>query len=456
MHYKKRSLTITFVLTIALAACSLQEPEFTGTSLSRNEQNMFSRFVAFGDNYIAGYQNAALVHNYQQYSFANLMAQQGGASDFQQPLLGYPGLGAESHVGFGVLELHYLDNPATPQSVNPDPVVLPAPYADYPDFDPNDPYISDSVKTYEFFYSNLGIPAMLTADIATATQKFDGDAGLNPMIDVVLRQTGYTVLQQVRLFQPSLIACWIGTYDILGYAIFSPQGLNLDEPTPVSTFETELTKIVDSLLVTQAPMVVGNIPDFTSAPYFNTVPKVVIDTLTNAPLLDENGNPIPLLKDDGEGNVVQVTESDKLLMPARQALAQGVGIPQDILNGTGEGLPDEFVLDAGEQEVVQTAVAEYNSVIESVCGARGIPVADMYGLFDQVDNEGYNLAGFRFNNNYISGSFYSLDGLHPSILGQALIANTWLESLNSNFGMSIPLVDVQQLMYEIEPNDNLF
>jgi len=445
----KQSKYIVFAILSGLflfAGCTLQEPEVKETTLSKNEKTLFSRFMAVGDNIVAGYQNAALTEKHQKNGFVALMAQQGQTPNFMQPLLAYPGLGSESYSGYGTLELRYLDNPNTPNTVNPDPQIYAVAFADYPGFDPiNMPYVSEEVMTYPLPYNNLGIPGIVMEDILSGKTKLKSKSH-SGMIDVILRNSAnpygeLPAFQQAKLFVPSFIICWAGLYDVLGYAQYTGSGqIKLTSPTTGERFQEKFAALMDSLLSTNAVVAAGNIPDILDMPYFNIVPSVVIDTVTNAPYLDNQGKMISLLG---------VEAGNKVLMPARNAEKSGYGIPSGILNGNGEDIPEDMVLDTTEIALVRTAIENYNAIIDSVCSNRHIPVVDMYTLFKNL-KEGIMESGMVFTDSYITGGFYSLDGIHPSDLGNAVIANEWLRTINSTFHASIPLVNIPQMMSDLQ------
>lgn len=443
--YKK--ILPLFGLLVALAACSLEEPPQTETTTSSTESLYFSRFMAVGDNYISGYQSAALTKRFQDYSFVAQIARQVGTPNFQQPLLGYPGLGSESIAGFGAIEVRYLDDPATPKTVNPDPVIYAVPFSDYPDFDPNLPYYNEDVMLYPLPYSNLGIPGIFVDDILKATTRLRSHSK-SGLIDVILRNPlpepyGYkTAFEQIKLFVPSVIACWVGMYDVLEFAQFKNTAkILVNGPTPADDFAAGYKQLMDSLLSTGAVVVVANLPDIIEMPYFNSVPKVVIDTVTNTPLLDSDNQPIPL---------VGVSEGDKLTLAAKSAIKQGYGLPADIPGSIGQPIPPDMVLDSGEINQIRTAIADYNAIIDTVCAARKIPVVDMYSYFQQL-KDGIQVAGTTFTDAYLTGGFYSPDGIHPTVLGNTLIANEWISTMNNDFGISLPPVDIVKIMAETQP-----
>jgi hypothetical protein len=439
---KLLTISISMFLFVFIIACSLQEPEQKSTTLSTVEQAATSRFMALGDNIISGYQCGGLTKKFQDYSFVAQIAKVGKTPDFQQPLLGYPGLGAESYSGYGILELQALDNPETPFTEIPDPVILPAAYTDYPDFNVFKPYYSDSIRNYPLPFSNLGIPGIFVEDILNATVS-SGSASKSGMIDVILRNPGagnFTAFQQAKFFRPSVIACWVGMYDVLSYAQSGKTG-PFPEPTSVADFTTHYKALMDSLLTITSAVLVANLPDITDFPYFHVVPTVVIDTLTNTPYL--NGN-------DSTVNLIGVNPTDLILMPAKYAIRQGYGIPVGILNGNGEPVPENFVLDAKEIAEIQEVIEGYNSAIAGICSGK-IPVVDMSSFYKLLKT-GVSIGGFVFSADYLTGNFFSLDGIHPSNIGNALVANIWINTLNIAYEVSIPPVDILKVMQDTQPD----
>ena len=448
MKFPKYISLFPVILFVFFAACNLQEPEITQTTLSTNEQKMLSRLMAVGDNIISGYQNAALTEKHQRRSFVALIAKQAETPDFQQPYFAYPGIGSESYGGYGTLELRYLDDPNTPQTKVPDPKIYAVAFDSVPGFDPLNPYLNDDVRNWPLPYNNLGIPGIVVQDVLIGKTKLHSISH-SPMFEYILRNPlpepysgEYSAFDQAKFFTPTVLLCWVGMYDVLGFAQYSTSTPALSQPTPKEDFKQYYAQLMDSLAsIALVGVVTANIPDILDMPYFNVVPHVVIDSVTNTPLLDDQGNPIPL---------IGVEDGDRVLMPAKFAIKQGYGIPEGILNGNGEPVPDDMVLDAAEIAQVEQAISDYNAIIDSVCSVRNISVVDMHDFFKQI-NDGYQIAGATLTSDFITGGFYSLDGIHPSDLGHALIANEWIQAINSAFRISIPPVDVVQFMHDLQP-----
>ena len=70
---------------------------------------------------------------------------------------------------------------------------------------------------------------------------------------------------------------------------------------------------------------------------------------------------------------------------------------------------------------------------------------DWDNLFTSLSTTGIEVNGMTFNANYISGNFFSLDGIHPTSQGYGIIANEFLKAINSKYGASIPMVDVSAI-----------
>ena len=91
-----------------------------------------------------------------------------------------------------------------------------------------------------------------------------------------------------------------------------------------------------------------------------------------------------------------------------------------------------------------------SAAVAAVEQSRGVEIAqvDAFSVFDQIAAQGLVVPGgsspggsFVIDNTYLGGLF-SLDGIHPTRTGQAVIANAFIDAINTRFGESIPRVDI--------------
>ena len=203
--------------------------------------------------------------------------------------------------------------------------------------------------------------------------------------------------------------------------------------------------IVSSLLKSEAMDAVTQLrneyPDVDAIPFFNTIPPIVINPATDAPVI-VNGSPVPLLvmRHDANGNLYAGQANplyDKILLPALSLELEGVGIPT-ALGGKGTPLPDSLVLDSAEVSKVQAAITGYNSVIQSVATANPTRVAlvNAYSVFNNFAANGYTdpATGVHLTDSYITGGFFGLDGIHPTDQGYGYVANMFIKAINTTFG----------------------
>ncbi|KAA3614763.1 MAG: hypothetical protein D8M58_09905 [Calditrichaeota bacterium] len=434
-----------FIVTLfAFFGCSLDTPSETATVLSTGDAN-FTSYAALGNSLTAGYQSGALTERHQQYSYVNFIAQQAGVTTFQQPLIGYPGIGTNTEDGGGIIELTALDGGSG------SPLLTPAALADYPSFNPLMPWASDAVRDYPAPYNNLGVPGAVLWDVMNATSSANSGAGTtnNTMFDVILRNPNldpiggqsFTAFQQAKLLQATFITCWIGNNDVLGYA--TSGGTSPAAPTDQTTFGFLYGVMLDSLVATGADVVLANIPDVTAIPFFTTVPYKV-DPGT--------GTEVALVISTADGPR-QATADDFILLTGSSLIGDvsgtygPAGVPVGF-DGSAP-MPNSVVLDEDEIAVAKAAVSGFNSTIASLASAKNVPVVDVNSIFNDIHAHGREIAGLTFTTSFITGGLFSLDGVHPSDLGSAIIANEFLTTINENFDASIPLVNVIDVMEDI-------
>lgn len=365
-------------------------------SASAHAQGTFTNYVAVGDSLTAGYMSGSLVETHQVNSYPALIARQGGAKDFQQPLVSEPGIPAE--LALLTLSPSPLIAPKSSSQGVPVNTQVPRPY------------------------NNLGVPGATSVNCLTTTS-----GGFH---DLVLRGLG-TAVQQAVASSPSFITLWIGNNDVLGAAV---NGQAIDGVTlvPAATFRQVYTQIVAALKSTGAPIVAANLPDVTSIPFVTTIPRVVVNPTTRQPVLVD-GQPVPLVGPGGP-----LPPGTYVTLGASSFLAKGIGIPAG-LGGTGVPLPDNVILDPTEVATIRDRVATNNLAIAEICASAQIPVLDVNAILREITNEGRDLGGVSLSSAFLTGGVFSFDGVHLTDLGYAILANEWIALINKRGGKLPPV-----------------
>ncbi|MBI3932466.1 MAG: hypothetical protein HY317_03565 [Acidobacteria bacterium] len=363
-------------------------------------QTNFTTYIVVGDSLAAGYSSGSLVETQQVLSVPALVARQAAAPDFQQPLVAEPGIPPQLSL----------------VSLVPAPVIAPKAST------PGAPKNAGLARPY----NNLAVPGATALDALTRVT----DAG--GFHDLILRGRGSQVAQAAGS-RPTFVLLWIGNNDVLGAAIRGKavDGVTL---TPTAAFGQVYGQIVTTLKGTGAFVVAANLPDVTSIPYVTTIRPYVVNPSTGQPVL-VNGQTVPLLGPDGP-----LPPGSYVTLPASSLLAQGTGIPKD-LGGSGKPLPDEVVLDAGEVAVIRDHVTKNNQAIRDLCQQAGIPVLDVHALLEELATGGRDLGGVQLTSAFLTGGIFGYDGVHPSSLGYAVVANEWIRVINENGG-SLPVLDL--------------
>ncbi|MGB5429259.1 MAG: hypothetical protein WBM94_06275, partial [Eudoraea sp.] len=99
-----------------------------------------------------------------------------------------------------------------------------------------------------------------------------------------------------------------------------------------------------------------------------------------------------------------------------------------------------------EQMEIAVATTAFNATISSTANAAGLAFVDANTLLSQLANGGITSGNFTLTSNLVTGGAFSLDGVHPTSRGYALIANEFMKAIDatygSNFEASGNLVDI--------------
>jgi len=116
------------------------------------------------------------------------------------------------------------------------------------------------------------------------------------------------------------------------------------------------------------------------------------------------------------------------------------------VNGITYPLEDSFVLVPSEQDEIRIAIDGFNATLQSSASAAGFGFVDANDIFTKMANGGYADGDFILTADLVSGGAVSLDGVHPTSRGYALVANEFMKAIDatygSNFEASGNLIDI--------------
>ena len=425
--------TFLFVAGVALlAACEPKMDEFVPSAGNAD----FSRYVALGNSLTAGYSNGALYTSGQSYSYANIIAQQmklAGGGAFIMPVV-------ENEDGLlpGKLKLGIGTNCLGVSSLGPVPA------------GGSPSGIPAALAPVGYTVNNFGVPGaksyhLLAPGYGDAAGLAAGTA--NPYFVRFASSPATTVLADAMAVDPTFFSLWIGNNDVLGYSTSGGLG---DVITSQETYTNALTAIVTNISAKGAKGIIANIPDVTSVPFFTTIPynglvltaQAQVDGLNNA---YHNGL-IGISFTLGQNAFVIADPTSPVgmrqLKPTEMVL---LSLPQDSLRCAGWGsvkpIPGQYTLVEPEINAVQAATQGFNLTIKALADSKGLAFADVNTLMKTVKT-GMVYDGMRFSVTYVTGGVFSLDGVHLTARGNAIVANYFIDAINSRYASGIPHVNV--------------
>jgi len=463
-----KSSMLALVVGVLFTSC---DPEIDAEPISAGQGVDFSKYIAVGNSLTAGFQDNGLYREGQLNSFPAILAQQlqlVGGGDFMQPLFSE----AQAN-GSGYLRLTGFTQTASPiltpvttnlavRNTNP---TLYTKYTGQP-------------------VQNLGIPGIKVADIKTAGY---GSQMGNPYFERLAANAGQTYLQfveaQAQAVNHTFFTNWLGNNDVLGYAT---AGGFSGQLTPLSTFEPYYTDMINVLTANGEKGVVATIPDVTGIPFFTTVGPNVKASLTKAGAagfvaLTRNTPqrkqiPVANIRDAAGGSVLftltgssyapligqpggkywrdlarQVSPSAPSAALNQLLTVYSIDTTQAFGVSGGNPWPSALLLDDDEIKDIKDATIAFNNVIKGEATAKNLALFDANAFFTSIQG-GTVINGVLHSPAFISGNLFSLDGVHPTPRGYAIITNEVIKAINAKYNASIPQVDVTKYRAVQFPN----
>jgi hypothetical protein len=444
---------ITKTIAVSSIACTLFscKPEPVVPAPTKGSIDV-STYVALGNSLTAGYADNALYREGQLYSYPNLIAKQlklVGGGDFKQPWV------SSSSVGIGS-DLNSRLVLAPVQDCSGAKLLSTVPLASQGDMS----IFTTSVANQGPF-NNMGVPGAKTITIIYPGygDPSKGPGNYNPFFTRMTADPAHaSMLSDAASQNPTFFSLTIGNNDVLSYA-FAGGASDFITPSdgpPGFGFNASVDLIVNTLTANGAKGVVANIPDITAMPYFTTIPYngLLLDQTSAAGLtaayaqlgitFQAGSNPFIIEDDNAPGGVRKIKEGEFILLTT----------PLDSLKCGGWGslkpIPNRFVLTADKVSSISNAISNFNSKLKAVADAKGLAFVDVNAFMSSLKS-GIVYNGIQMSTVYAAGGAFSLDGIHLTPLGNALLANEYLKAINRKYGATIPLIDATNIRGTVYP-----
>lgn len=313
----------------------------------------------------------------------------------------------------------------------------------------------------EYLPFNLGVNGLDTLELLSERT---GEG--NPLLDALLAPIPQLVGGPVSPLEAAeylaglypdkrkIVTLWIGNNDVLG-AVLRQSGtlLNseaiqafLNDPAQghdLSGVTARLTEIVDRLsAIPRAEVLIANIPDVSQVAFLLTA-----DDLERLAVF--SGAEVTALAPGealGFGPFLNPAAPD-------QSVARALSANNAVLNAAILGtraVSESFVLTPAEAAPIRERVAALNQLIAELAQRPNVHLVDVNGTLAKLVAGEIAVAGNNLTRTWGGGAF-SLDGIHLSNTGYALVANRHVAALNAAMpDLSVPELNLA-MVWENDP-----
>ena len=477
-----------FLLSLSIASCDVNNdldtiPEEVAAEVALNTNGLdFSSYVSIGASFTAGFTDNGLFIAGQENSFPNILASKFGTT-FNQPLMN-DNIGGLLYGGVQIQGPRFYFDGSGPATLDATPTtettsVITGTIHNYG---------IPGAKSFHLVasgYGNLqGVPLGLAnpyyarfASSASATVL--GDALAQSPTFFTLSEVGGNDVLGYALSGGSGIDRSENTPENL-----DPTNYGSNDITNPNVFANVFNSMITNLTANGAKGVVANVPYITNLANFTTVPynpvpldaatatavnnayaayngglQQALAALAGTGLLTEEEvakrtinfsagqNAVVIIDEDltdlGAINPAfaalpkyRQTTADDLLVLAGASFIGTLADPNNPLSVNGVAVPlgDEWVITPEEQAAIKTATDAYNTTIEGIASSNpNIALVDFKAILEEASN-GIAFDDYTLTTNLVTGGLISLDGVHLTARGYALMANKVLAAMDAEFG----------------------
>ncbi|USL94688.1 G-D-S-L family lipolytic protein [Riemerella anatipestifer] len=486
------SLAAVSMLSVMSCETDFDDRDVSKISITNGEAD-FSKYVALGNSLTSGYRDGALYSSGQSESYPSIIAsqmQKAGGGDFTQPLMPNDIGGFSDLSGFPGKLVLSLENGSLTPTYSAAGGALDKLTGTFNNMG------VPGAKSFHLVADGYGSQAGLALGKANPYfVRFASSASTSVLKDAMAQKPTFFSLWIGN--NDALYYAASGGVGKDQTGNLNPSTYGANDITDPDVLAGSIKAVLDGMKAVGATKgVIANIPNVTSIPFFTTIPynpvpltaaqaselnqslagvNQVLDAYKQGGrfvTLKEGANPL-LIKDETLKDmsaeitaalskagipVAQATVIGKVLGQARHTTAEDL-IPlstRQVINtkpsnpyavapfdkyGVTFPLEDQHVLIPSEKQAVLTATAKYNASIKALADTYGLAFVDANAKMVELNSTyGIQFDGVKYTASFVTGGAFSLDGVHLTGRGYAVIANEFIKAINAKYKSTLPQV----------------
>ncbi|KMQ69894.1 G-D-S-L family lipolytic protein [Chryseobacterium sp. FH2] len=147
------------------------------------------------------------------------------------------------------------------------------------------------------------------------------------------------------------------------------------------------------------------------------------------------------------GQARQAKAGDLVPLTTKAAIGTLEAVPPGVpasLGARGVAYPfaDKYILIPSEITEINTAIDAYNVTIKAAAASKGYAFVDANKKMDELGSQsGVSWDGVKYTAKFVTGGAFSLDGVHLTGRGYAIIANEFIKAINATYKSTLPQVN---------------
>ncbi len=401
------------IVAVREAILPARRKSFPRELMSDGKNASTYRIIALGGSLTAGFQNGGLFREGQQWAYPHLISLQIGVP-FTQPLFS-----KTNGNGTG----YFISPPATPPSgrkkVTNNLAVSHTGGLE--------PYTGTGLNNFAvpFFSKRMDQSSHLRADVLPFMSRIKTSASARTPLSQWEWISSLDTHSDLFIFEAG--------FDDLVHSIQNDGG-GISGIAFETLDRTDEMKMIGELVKTGKKGLLLNVPDVLSLPYFQ---QYNWDKIKSCPvrLLVKRSTSVEPVDFDPEADLLLPCETAEKIVARKLT---GTIILKDTEVISRDPYDNEFL--------VSDPVTFNRFKIERAARLYNLAIADLHEIYRRILEGSYTTHdGLKIDPSWPAGNFFSADGIYPTALGQAVIANECITALNLHYGLSIPLIDTKKI-----------